>query len=295
MNHIAWLSNKGVIKPPYKAQESVQYEVVGGSTSYGMATDNSDLDLISWMIPSKGMIFPHLQGEVPGFGSQHQRFEVFQNHHCPDPDGQPRTYDIQCYNIVKYFQLAMENNMNIIDTLFVPANCVTFSTQLGDLVRSNRRLFLHKGSMHKAKGYAFSQLKKIEVKDPAEGSKRWELKEKYGFDVKFASHTCRLLLQAQQILEEEDLDLQRNKEYLSSIRRGEVPLEDIKRFVFDKDAYLEKLYTESKLRHSPDEEAIKQLLLSVLESYYGSIDKAIVQPDQYLHKLKKIKELVEDI
>ena len=70
-------------------------------------------------------------------------------------------YDITIYSIVKYFQLAMENNPNIIDSLFTPANCVTHSTQIGNMVRENKELFLHKGSFHKFKGYAFSTLNKL--------------------------------------------------------------------------------------------------------------------------------------
>ncbi len=49
------------------------------------------------------------------------------------------------YPIVKYFRLLMDNNPNIIDSLFVPRNCVLYSTKVGEMVRENRHIFLHKG------------------------------------------------------------------------------------------------------------------------------------------------------
>ena len=65
------------------------------------------------------------------------------------------------YNIVKFFQLVMENNPNMVDALFVPARCVLHCTALGNMVRDKRKSFLHKGAFQKFKGYAYSQLHKM--------------------------------------------------------------------------------------------------------------------------------------
>lgn len=115
----------------------------------------------------------------------------------------------------------MQNNPNMIDVLFVPRRCILYSTQVGEMIRSNRKMFLHKGSWHKFKGYAYSQLSKAENSIPAEGTKRREDYDKYGYSLKFAYHVIRLLDEIDQILTEGDLDLTRNKEQLKSIRRGE--------------------------------------------------------------------------
>ena len=101
----------------------------------------------------------------------------------------------------------MDNNPNMLDLLFVPTECVTHSTKIGDMVRDKRKLFLHKGCWHKFKGYAFSQMKKMESKEPEPDSKRLANREKSGFDVKFAAHTLRLMYECAQILETGDLDL----------------------------------------------------------------------------------------
>ena len=65
--------------------------------------------------------------------------------------GRGRAYDLTIYGIIKFFNLAMHNNPNIIDSLFTPVNCVLHSTRVGDIVRENRKLFLHKGAWSKFK------------------------------------------------------------------------------------------------------------------------------------------------
>ena len=44
---------------------------------------------------------------------------------------------------------------------------------------------------------------------------------KHGYSTKFAYHIVRLLNEVEQILTEHDLDLERNREQLKSIRRGD--------------------------------------------------------------------------
>lgn len=56
-------------------------------------------------------------------------------------------------------------------------------------------------------------------------SKRINLIDKFGYDTKFAYNLVRLLNECEQILVEGDLDLERSKEMLKSIRKGEWSLE----------------------------------------------------------------------
>lgn len=260
------LIEKGLCNAPLFLKDSIQYETITGSVAYGVSSDNSDTDLYGFCIPPKDIVFPHLSGEIFGFGKQVQRFEQYQQH---DIKTERINYDIVIYNIVKYFQLCMENNPNMIDSLFTPDRCVTFNTPIGKVIRENRQLFLHKGAWFKFKGYSYSQLHKLHTKVP-EG-KRKDTVEKYGYDVKFAYHVVRLLCEVEQILVEGTIDLERNREQLKSIRKGEWSLTEIENYFKVKELSLEQTYASSTLRHSPDEEAIKKLLLNCLEMYYGKI------------------------
>ncbi len=88
-------------------------------------------------------------------------------------------------------------------------------------------------------------------------------------------HIVRLLNEVEQILVEGDLDLQRNREQLKEIRRGEWTLEQVETYFETKERVLEATYANSQLPHSPDEDAIKKLLVESLEMHYGSLANAV--------------------
>jgi predicted nucleotidyltransferase len=284
------LADWGLIKPPRWLPGNVMYETIMGSVAYGVSSDTSDLDLYGWAIPPKEDIFPHLRGEIPGFGREAKRFGVYQEHHVEDRDalaGHGRIYDLTFFGIVKFFALAMENNPNVIDSLFTPANCVLHSTRIGNLVRENRRLFLHKGAWPRFKGYAYSQLHKLAIKRPR--GKRAELVAEHGFDTKFGYHVVRLIGEVEQILVEGDIDLQRNREQLKAIRRGEWSEERLRRWFAEKESHLERAYAESTLRATPDEGRIRALLLECLEEHYGSLEGCVVDPHRAVATLRNIQ------
>jgi hypothetical protein len=126
-------------------------------------------------------------------------------------------------------------------------------------------------------------------------SKRLESIVEFGYDVKFAYHIVRLLNEVEQILIEGDLDLEKNREQLKSIRRGDWTLEEIDLYFQKKELELEGLYTTSTLQHSPNEEEIKSLLLECLESHYGSLDKIISQPDKLWKAFQNIRDITDEI
>lgn len=269
------LRASGLIQPPRWLVDNTQYLTVMGSVSYGVSSESSDVDVYGFCIPPRDVVFPHLAGEIMGFGKPGERFEQWQQHHVHVPDGRETTYDFHVFGIVRYFQLCMECNPNMIDSLFTPQRCVMHSTPVGEIVRENRRLFLHKGAWHKFRGYAYAQMHKIKSKVNASNPARAETIERFGYDVKFAYHVVRLLDEIEQIMVEQDLDLERNREQLKSIRRGEWTLEQIQRHFEAKERGLENTYATSSLPHSPDEGRIKEVLLRCLEMHFGSLDNAL--------------------
>lgn len=339
MSAVKDLMLRGLIKPPTFLKDNIHYECMMGSIAYGCSNDNSDIDLYGFCMPPKDIIFPHNAGYIHGFGRKPPNFEQYQQHHINDVDKE-KEYDISIYSIIKYFQLVMENNPNMIDSLFVPRRCIIHSTQLGDHVRENRKMFLTKRSWVKFKNYAFSQLQKcknknllkyvqlcdrleidyyiemdefLETKDfkysdvdvlefkrlyskvhqSGKLSKRIETIAKYGYDVKFAYHIVRLLNEVEQIMTEGDLDLERNREQLKSIRRGDWTLEQIDVYFQKKELELENVYSNCSLPHSPPEDKIKKLLLECIEMHYGNLDKFITLPDKSLQALMDIQAIID--
>lgn len=286
------LRSAALIHPPRWLVDNTQYLTVMGSQSYGVSNATSDIDVYGMCIPPKDMVFPHLAGEIIGFGSQIQRFDQWQQHHVQALDGRDTTYDFQVFGIVRYFQLCMECNPNMIDSLFTPRRCVMHSTQVGELVRESRKLFLHKGAWHKFRGYAYSQMHKIKGKVNSSNPERAATIEKHGYDVKFAYHVVRLLDEIEQIMVEQDLDLERNREQLKAIRRGEWTLEQIERHFEGKERALENTYAASPLRHSPDEGAIKTVLFNCLETHFGSLSGAVSREPSVDRLIRDLQDVI---
>src|SRR5436305_9574407 len=181
----------------------------------------------------------------------------------------------------------------MIDSLFTPEVCVLHATQVGQALRDNRKKFLHQGICDRFKGYGYAQIHKMQTKTPEPGSKRARLREEHGTDVKFAYHTVRLLNEAEQLLLEGDLDLQRNREMLKSIRRGEWSMEQILDYFEKKRVDLETARTKSTLPAAPDEPAIRDLLLRCLEAHYGSLEGCIRVPGRAEDLLRQIRQQIE--
>ena len=287
MSIIDKLTKRSLITPPKHLKNSIQFEAMVGSTAYGVAGETSDIDIYGFSIPPKGVIFPHLDGFIPGFDTQTNKFEQYQQHHIIDKTD-IKEYDITIFNIVKYFTLCMQNNPNIIDSLFVPQRCIVHITQIGELVRGNRKLFLHKGSWHRFKGYAYSQLHKMKIKKPNPESKRYESVQKYGFSTKFALHIIRLLNEVEQILMKGDLDLEENREQLKSVKNGGCTQDQIFKYFDEKEKQLEEVYLKSTLQYKPNKDKIRNLLIDCLEQYYGDLNKVIrkkIDVDVFLEDL----------
>jgi hypothetical protein len=306
MNLVLHLARQGLIRPPAWLPDNIHYLTVMGSVAYGVADTNdedvqSDFDLYGFCIPPKDVVFPHTAGAVWGFGRYKEgmpksHFGQYQNHHVHDPSargGKGRTYDLQVYNIVKYVQLCMECNPNMIDSLFTHETMVQHCTAVGQLLRDNRRKFLHQGVCDKFKGYAYSQVHKMQTKEPEPGSKRSALRGRFGFDVKFAYHVVRLLNEAEQILLEGDLDLMRNREQLKAIRRGEWTQQQVLDYFERKRDDLEFARARSSLPAGPDEDAVRALLLRCLEAHYGSLDGCVSVPGRAEGLLRQIRHLIE--
>lgn len=288
------LTQRGLLRPPPFLPTNMMYETLMGSVAYGVSGDTSDRDVYGFAIPPREHLFPHLAGEIAGFGTPRTRFENFQVHHVRDPDalgGKGCEYDFSIYSIPRFFTLCLECNPNMIDSLFTPQDCVLHLTRVGSLVRERRQLFLHRGVWTRFKSYAYSQLHKMRTREP-EG-KRAVLREQFGFDVKYAYHIVRLLYECEQLLTQGDLDLRRDREHLKAIRRGEVTEEEIRRWAAEKERQLEALAPRSALPDQPNEPAVRHLLLECLEEHYGSLDKVVARPDAAADTLRQIADLVE--
>lgn len=354
------LQRKGLISPPPWLPTNTQYLTVMGSHAYGVADTSTkgsmpDLDIYGFCVPKREIVFPHLTGEIPGFGTPSPRFEQWNQPHIVDKEansGHGQEYDFQIFSIIKFFDLARQGNPNILDSLFTREECVLHCTVMGRTVRDHRRLFISKQVWPRMRGYAFSQMHKMRDRnfnganilaeilafeqehgisrktsfatiqaaitdasnipdglrhlDAAQlqsyhnlyqqgmdASRRFEIHKFHGYDCKFAYHIVRLLDQCEQILQHGEMDLQRAKETMKSIRRGEWEMDDIMKWASEKEKELDVAFTNCTLPDKANETKLKSLLLSCLEEHYGTIETAVNVDNWALDALNDIDDILQ--
>ena len=288
MNKVAKFIERKLINPPYWVKDNLCYATITGSQSYGCETPTSDIDIASFCMLPREQLFPHERGSyVYGFGEPVDQFGTYTSKKKFDYEG--KEHEVNIHGIVKFFTLLSENNPTQLETLYTPFNCVIYTNDIGELVRANRSLFLSTRLYHRYVGYAFSQLNALK-KDRI--GNRLELIEKYGYDVKSASHVVRLALFGEQLLKTGDLDMLAHSERLKAIRRGDVKEQEIRDWFSSQELYLKTLYQESKLPYSVDQKKINQLLLKCIEIHYGSLEKAVVDLDKESIALQEIRTIL---
>ncbi len=130
-------------------------EIIVGSHLYGTNTPTSDLDYSGVFLPTKEFVF--------GF----RRVEEI-NLSIIDKDARGKNtqhaVDKKLYEFRKFVKLAMENNPNIIEQLFVNKPNILYINDSGRALLAERHKFPHKGLLQKFKGYAFAQKHKMIIR-----------------------------------------------------------------------------------------------------------------------------------
>lgn len=140
---------------------------LAGSHSYGMATEQSDIDL-------RGICVAPLDVRL----SSYQRFEQYEGNLIEDSTIMAKAYyhpklehvedkddklnDTVIYDIAKAVKLMGDCNPNMLEILFCDNEDYIHITDLGLSLLEKRNKFLNLKTKHTYTGYAMSQLKKIE-------------------------------------------------------------------------------------------------------------------------------------
>lgn len=257
-------------------------ETIMGSQAYGCQNKDSDIDFISIVMPKHEHLFPQQYGYILGFDS----YPKWQSSELKGIDKKvviaEKEIEGEWVSLVNFFyKIAYKGSPNLVEVLFAKRHLVTFGNEYGWRLRDNRHKFLSMRIFHSFKGYCFQQLQRIKkcyITGRIDNKTRTELIAKFKYDVKMASHSLRLLDQIEQIITTGDLDLMRNREEVKAMRNGEWgPFEKFEKYVLDRLKVLEELaLKKTVLPYRPPYEELKVLLLSMIEDYYGSVDKMIV-------------------
>jgi|LGVE01.1.fsa_nt_gb predicted nucleotidyltransferase len=118
------------------------FEGISGSRAYGNSTPESDYDYRSLVLPPLDVLLDPSKK----FG-QKTSWE----------DGEDRV----AMNVIKFAELAVKANPNIIELLFLPEECITYTTDAYSTLTKHKYGLLTKQCEHTYKGYAMQQLSRM--------------------------------------------------------------------------------------------------------------------------------------
>lgn len=133
---------------------------VSGSQAYGTNTPESDLDIRGLFLADPINI------RTPFFTIREHTIET--------------EVDTKLYELTHFMKLCLDNNPNIIETLWIEESDILFKDSFGvyDYIRSNRQHFLSTKVAHTYSGYAYAQISRHKSHDKQQ-HKLEELQELY--------------------------------------------------------------------------------------------------------------------
>ncbi len=289
MRNFRQVTELGLINDhPRWITDNIVYETIVGSFAYGVSSDTSDADIYGVCIPPKDEVFPY-RSRVFLFDKIPETFEQYIKHgtFCSD---EARKYDFTIFSIVKAFKLWSESNPNSLEMLYTSNECIITQTAMFKNIRDNANVFLSKKCYNTFINYLYSQIHKAKIKNPQ--GERKNLVESHGFDTKYVANAVRLCYLCETILTDCTIDLRAFSEHVKSIRKGNESLDSVMKFLDEKEKVLIKLKESSKLPDNVDRDRIRSLLLSSLESHYGSIDKLINKDNVYQQAITDINKIL---
>ena len=139
------------------AERNKIFEIRVGSHLFGTDTEESDLDLFGVFMPSEELLYGFKRCEEVDLGTV-----------AKDETGRntKEAVDRKLHEYRKYVRMLMQNNPNIVHTLFVNHENVVFKDREGFAQRlwQQPEMFISQEAHHRFVAYAHSQLHKMRIK-----------------------------------------------------------------------------------------------------------------------------------
>ena len=227
--------------------------------TYEENTTHDDKDIMGIFIPPKNVIY--------GL----DRMETIERA-IEEKLSEKRTviWDIVYYSLPKYLSLVLKQNPNVLILLWLEDRFYLKRTKWGQRLIDARQQLLSKQCYHSFCGYASGQLHRMTHHCPTGrmGAKRKELVDKFGFDVKNASHLIRLLKMGTEVLTTGELIVARpDNNMLLGIKRGEWPLQKVLDYADSLFRLMEEAFVKSTLQNRVDYKFANDLCIEIMENF----------------------------
>jgi predicted nucleotidyltransferase len=235
---------------------------VGGSELHGAKVHGTDdLDIYGIYIEPPEMVLglesmPHFVWSTAG----------------NDRRNGPSDVDVTLYSLKKWAGLACKGNPTALHFLFAE-NAVAVANNVWLDILRDRRAFLSRTFVKPFLGFADDQLKRMTgSKGRGKKGQRPEIEEEFGYDVKAAMHTLRLLYECKELLSEGRITLPRpEREFLVRVRTGKYSMDKVVAMAQKLFAECEEAARSSTLPERVDRAAISRILT---DSYRRAWDPA---------------------
>lgn len=262
----------------YAEEIAIKNEIlrtVVGSTVHGLALPDQDdrdemgvcIEPPQYLLGLADVKHPLNPGPMQGFSQF-----VFRT----QPEGErsgPGDLDLTVYSLRKYVRLVVAGNPTVLLPLFAQELDVITSTDLGQDLREVGPQLLSRQCGDRFLGYLRQQRERVMGdRGQARLPKRPELVEKYGYDTKYAGHMLRLGYQGEELLQTGRLMLPMTetvRNWILSVRRGEVSFEEVMTVVSTLERGLERLISDSSLLpKEPDLDLANDFLVHAYQRHW---------------------------
>jgi uncharacterized protein len=205
------------------------------------------------------------------------RFDQYERHTAWDRPGGVANrsgagdLDVIIYSARKWARLALAGNPTVLLVLFVPDEEVVFRNEAGAELTANAYRFVSQQAASRYLGYLRGQ-KAAMTGQAGAHTNRPELVAVHGYDTKYAMHALRLGLQGIELLTTGRITLpvpEPHRGYLRSIRRGEVPLNEVINAIADVEARLARLHDSQAVSEHPDRRWVDDWLHRSYLDFWG--------------------------
>jgi predicted nucleotidyltransferase len=233
----------------FRFADRVIHLFVGGSELHGAKVHSTDdLDIYGVYVEPPEMILglesmPHFVWSTAG----------------DDRRNGPNDIDITLYSLKKWAGLACKGNPTALHFLFADG---VIGSSIWREITGQKNVFLARSCAKQFVGFADDQLKRVTgKKGRGKKGQRPEIEERYGYDVKAAMHTLRLLYECKELMSQGAITMPRpEKDFLIRVRTGKYSMEKVMSIAEGLFAECEYASANSSLPEKIDRKAVSAIV-----------------------------------
>jgi predicted nucleotidyltransferase len=234
------------------SEDQGRYLLAGqvGSQAYGTATEDSDMDFLSVFI-KPNCYYTGLEDSQDSYVSDKK---------------ETINAEATIFELKKFLKLCLKFNPNVIPLLYLRENEYVIRSSEGVRIIKNRQAFESQQAYNTFIGYALDQRNAIvNCVTGKLGTKRKLLVDKFGYDVKYAMHTIRILRMATEFFLSGKMNIFRpDSDELLFIRNGGLTLKSWINLVDEELMQARKAADLEMLPEKPDFDCINDLCQSII-------------------------------